>query len=557
MTNMVDEEVELGELTEGSTCGELAMLGASPYYPVTIRAVTFVYAWRITQEDAHAVLLRFGLERGYLLSLMSSQFEHTSKHRVINHSLFVNFTPLWRTTLATTCESQVIFEGQTIVEEGQMADRLFVINFGGVNVHRKEEYVHSLICGQHFGAAAIMGQSRVWEATFVAKCTTHLIMISRAAFEFACTRYRQAGAVSQLKRKEMLAHKEWACQVESTAKRKLLWRAFHHGAAMDVGWHVKYRDVDLAGVFRAWQHQVSVRNAKRLAKQQLQERYHKMMESWRQKKREADERLGPQRERERAIRQNLEGRGPLVLPEIGRRKHGGDAKTQDAQVAAVLRSFPQLHPSPFYRLRFPSVLRTLKPRSLSSALEILERGGCSSSRNVEPPFTSVQPSQSPEHRVEPWAGRKVSIVPPELPEEEEEMASSPRAPDPAELEEVDDEDDELGDEEEERAALFQAAIGNISTHVVLDEEMVGGSNLSSKFGAQALRKSIFAHGEAVPMDAHRMTSVGRQSVLKRLTLAPTRRMTTRIDTTRFSIAPPVSTREGTQVRFREAEEDSD
>jgi len=386
----------VGSLTGGSVGGELAMLGVSQTRSATIEAETICSMWEIAQEEALPIIERFPDAMKHFANIIVEHLERTVPTRILSIPLFRGFDRKFRTLLGIYSERRAYFPGQTIVREGALGERLYIMNLGRVRLEKKNVNVKMYASGTHFGSTVMLGIHKAYVGTLIALQTCHLLAVTRTAYQAALEQYPALGAAQEMCRSEKANEEVLREAVQRSATRKLIWKRYQL-LCMDPAHMVnpfaasKTNQSDqetLERYCQAWRSLAKYQRERRetLKRDKLKQR--EVMESWLQRRAEAMERARQRRQEEQMddmpdyLRGGLDGNEgraetetvklPLVpLPP-------GEAERRD--LAAYLQDWPAPRPSPHYRLRLYGVLKEAvvsSPTEVSPLLPLLNESKAS------------------------------------------------------------------------------------------------------------------------------------------------------------------------------------
>mmetsp|Transcript_28220 Transcript_28220/g.62405 ORF Transcript_28220/g.62405 Transcript_28220/m.62405 type:complete len:924 (-) Transcript_28220:133-2904(-) len=363
-------EAKVGSLGPGSVFGELTMLGISPTRSATIRAETVCFLWEITQDTALLTIEKHPDAMKHFGDIVVHNLERTVQTRILGMPLFQSFDCKFRTLLSLYCERSVYFPRQRIVREGQVDERMIVVNVGRASLEKKGLMLRVYTQGTCFGAALMLGLEKAYHGSLIVMQTCHILSVTRRSYLQALDRYPSTAAAQELKRVEQEQAEEFRRAVKQAHVKRKAWKSCEGAAEAESvdklvrvqgvmkGWLQKTNtsiEDWLHSVLQAWCTSAQQIRERRDAKENERQKCLEQQNRWLQrqvagrKHREEVQKLQVEKDPNRSALSSLASsttRLPQVPPKSAR----------TARLEALKTDWPQPRKSPYYNLRFWCVL---------------------------------------------------------------------------------------------------------------------------------------------------------------------------------------------------------
>lgn len=347
---------KVGHLAAGAVAGELAMLGIRPTRSATIQASSMCILWEVTQEKAMEILDRFPTERALFGTVIVNNLDITVPGRLLQLPLFKAFDRKFRMLVTLYCERHAFFPDHTIVEEGEVGDKLWILNLGPASLLKGNFSVRLLSPGSHFGCDNMLGISRCYICALKAVTVCHALSLNRLSYVTALEQYPSKAAHQALLKEQRTESQQLKEVAERTAMRKAIWQRYQGAGAQRKSVFFCSDDDLVSRMTQAWHEYTKTIREKRALLKKGQEELDDKIEIWRGKHEAAQRKASRRKRMKELIKSNLSERGPLrymedddelvdvpqALPLLPR---------QHKQLVTALKAWPSPRPSPHYNLK--------------------------------------------------------------------------------------------------------------------------------------------------------------------------------------------------------------
>eukprot|EP00435_Cladocopium_sp_Y103_P005408 s1401_g1.t2 len=398
--------IRVGHLAAGAIAGELAMLGISQTRSASIQAATLCVFWEVTQERAMTILDRFPEERQLFSSVIVQNLDLTVPGRLMSLPLFKTFDRKFRNLLGLYSERHAFFPDHTATREGEVGDKLWIMNSGPVMLTKKGFRVKMYLPGTHFGCDNMLGLSRNYMGTLVAMTVCHVLALSRQSYLHALEQYPSKSAHQKLLKTQKRETAELREMLDRVAVRKGVWQRYQGELAGALGMNQTPDNELIRRVVKGWHDQVRVLREKRLQNAIRHEDMLQKLEGFKQKLADGKQRIQQRSKLKDLLKWNLTERGPLKYMEEESKKpdpvmQSNLEKIQAWQVASdpwadesswpqtaqqheMLKDWPRPRPNPHYRLHVWDVVRQeLRSQDSGTASRMLPLLGTKGQRNED------------------------------------------------------------------------------------------------------------------------------------------------------------------------------
>lgn len=175
-----DNGQKVGKVLDRGVCfGELALMYNQPR-AIDIKAQTAVVLWRIERMSYKQIVLHFKQKR------MSASLHMLQNISVNDCKLGETLDMFELQTLVGALERESFDEGDVIIRQGSHGDHFYIIESGGVGVHKednlgKSEKVAVLNKGDYFGEKALLSED-LRAASIIAETRVECLTLSRQDF---------------------------------------------------------------------------------------------------------------------------------------------------------------------------------------------------------------------------------------------------------------------------------------------------------------------------------------------------------------------------------------
>eukprot|EP00930_Biecheleria_cincta_P021572 TRINITY_DN15955_c0_g1_i2.p1 TRINITY_DN15955_c0_g1~~TRINITY_DN15955_c0_g1_i2.p1 ORF type:complete len:975 (+),score=182.32 TRINITY_DN15955_c0_g1_i2:123-3047(+) len=317
---------KVGRLAPGAVAGELAMLGIIQTRSATIQASSMCVLWEVTQEKAMEILDRFPQERALFGTVIVQNLDLTVPGRLLQLPLFKAFDRKFRMLVTLYCKRHAFFPDHTMVAEGEVGDKLWILNLGPASLLKGGFTVKLLGPGGHFGCDHMLGITRCYVAALKAVSVCHALSLCRSSYLMALEQYPSKAAHAELLSTQKTESNLLREAAERIAARKRIFQRYQGEVKQHSVFFLSDEELT-AHVARGWHEYAAQRKASR----------NKRMKE--------------------LIKLNLSERGPLrymeddddelvdfpqALPLLPR---------QHKQLVSALKAWPTPRPSPHYNLK--------------------------------------------------------------------------------------------------------------------------------------------------------------------------------------------------------------
>lgn len=315
----------VGALTHGSVFGELVMLGVQSQRTASIVAGTVCCTWEVEHNQILSILDRHPVERMNFLKLVEEHLGKLAAPQIIYHPLFVGFhQQSFRTLIGVNCERKLYFPGETVVREGTIGDRLYIINLGTATLQMHKQHVTQVRGGAYFGYLSLCGSSSCdrdrerFAVTVVAETMCQVLIVPRATFQHALSKYPEmkepARRLEEEERFRVSRQRQaYLRMVHRRRKLKCIIEALRSSAAVAGGPDIVAMNALLDSTFQGWR-TVTIRAAElRQADEEQRKMNAARIEAWLRRRREQLALVQPRIELKMLVDRNLKRRGPLKL----------------------------------------------------------------------------------------------------------------------------------------------------------------------------------------------------------------------------------------------------
>ena len=403
--------IRVGHLAAGAIAGELAMLGISQTRSASIQAATLCVFWEVTQERAMMILDHFPEERQLFSSVIVQNLDLTVPGRMMNLPLFKTFDRKFRNLLGLYCERHAFFPDHTCTREGEVGDKLWIMNSGPVMLQKKGFRVKMYSPGMHFGCDNMLGLSRQYMGTMVAMTVCHVLSLSRQSYLHALEQYPSKSAHQKLVKLQKRETAELRDMLDRVAVRKGVWQRYQGELAGALGVNALPDNELTRRVLKGWQSRVRILRDKRLQEAKRHEDMLNKLEGFKLKLAEGNRRIQQKVKLKELLKWNLTERGPLkymqeekkpdplMISSLEKIQAWEDASDpfaeswpRSAQQHPMLKEWPQPRPSPHYRLHVWDVVRQeLRSQEGGTPSQVLPLLGTKGKREDAPSQGSKSP----------------------------------------------------------------------------------------------------------------------------------------------------------------------
>jgi CRP-like cAMP-binding protein len=392
----------IGILIHGAVFGELAMLGQRRVSGVI--ASTVCCCWEVSFHIVRDILQGHPAERASFLGMVEQHLEKFGNQQVGDSPLFADFSQHFRTFIGVNSEKHLYFEGQTILQEGAVGDRLFIVNLGTARVEAMGQRLPSPRgSGAHFGYGMLCRSSSLakekYHVSVTAETMCQVFVVTRAAFQAALKKYPDMREVARaLEAKE--AHEERMQREQANllakqqAQRSRYLHSFIQACARlfdyNLGEESSARRRVTYLYFDAFRRVVAKIIEDRAVAEQTRQAGLQQIARWISRRNEQLEQVKQQKAMNTLVFQNVSQRGPLAMPKGGSQKRA-QSRQGLSQLWDDARS-PYLSPNPQWK-QAPAMERVTLPSLplFSPLLTPSPRGSLSARPNTAPAQDVVQP----------------------------------------------------------------------------------------------------------------------------------------------------------------------
>lgn len=354
-----------GTLPHGSVFGELVMLAVESTRTASIIASTVCCTWEVQHSVILALLDKYPSERRKFQKLIARHLDKLAVPGIIYLPFFSEFHQQFRTMIGVKCERQIYFPGETILREGHLGDRMFVLNVGTAMVsmqhHKVTQATGSFPCSRqipgnqgtvhtkkdtsHFGFNTIcgIGGHVKYPVTVTSETMCQVLVISRCTWQHALHTYPEMREISRAmeieeKYRQHRRRESFMPMVERRRTFQCVIDALSSERKPDKA-HF------LETYFQQWvRYTAKVLDFKREEKEQLECNARKI-EQWLTKRKQQLEQVKPLRDLQRLVDRNLTHRGPLKMPRVSQSATPRKSPNHSWQESES----PYMSPSPAWR----------------------------------------------------------------------------------------------------------------------------------------------------------------------------------------------------------------
>lgn len=302
------------------------------------------------------ILDRFPQERALFGTVIVSNLDLTVPGRLLSLPLFKAFDRKFRMLVTLYCERHAFFPDHTMVTEGEVGDKLWILNLGPATLLKGGFTVKLLTPGSHFGCDHMLGINRSYVSSLKAVTVCHALSLSRGSYIMALEQYPSKAAHHELLRTQRTESNQLREAAERIATRKRIWQRYQGEAMKSSVLFLSSEDL-LAQSMRAWHEYAKKMQEKRYLAKKEQEDLDERIEMWRSKNEAAQRKASRNKRMKELIKSNLSERGPLrymdddddeladvpqALPLLPR---------QHRELVSALKAWPSPRPSPHYNLK--------------------------------------------------------------------------------------------------------------------------------------------------------------------------------------------------------------
>lgn len=222
-------------LRPGSIFGELAMLGIVRKRSATIRAETTCLLLEVTHDSVQKILASHPGAMHVFTPVILKSLESSAAHRLLNMRLFKSFDRNFKMLLGFECLRRVYFPKEVIVNEGHVAEGLYILNEGQAIATANSITVMALMPGSHFGGTIMTGMHKKALCNLTAVTVCNVLIITHQSYSSALVQYPTMEASHSLDKAEQAAHHDLAkvvynAQMRSDTGRNILKLMGYEGA---------------------------------------------------------------------------------------------------------------------------------------------------------------------------------------------------------------------------------------------------------------------------------------------------------------------------------------
>jgi len=360
----------VGVLSPGGICGELAMLGITQTRSASIQASTLCVLWEVTQDRALQILDRYPEERSLFGGVIVQNLDLSVPGRLLGLPIFSPFDRKFRMLLTLYAKRSAYFPEHVIVREGEIGDKLIILNLGPAMLEKRGFTVKMFSPGSIFGADHMLGINRSYCGTLIAMSVCHALSVERSSYLLALEQYPSKTQHLELLRTQRIESAQLREAVDRLAIRKSIWQRYQ--GQMDQSERPVFTDDEdqLRKTTKAWYDYVQeVRRHKQDVIKQQKEMDEKIAQ-WKAKQ-QVGQRKADKKKREKELLQaNITERGPLQYLDDMEEPSGQNGAlppvkslalpllptVQNKQLVSVLKAWPSPRPSPHYNLKVWGVM---------------------------------------------------------------------------------------------------------------------------------------------------------------------------------------------------------
>mmetsp|Transcript_62088 Transcript_62088/g.131153 ORF Transcript_62088/g.131153 Transcript_62088/m.131153 type:complete len:609 (-) Transcript_62088:61-1887(-) len=417
----------VGALTHGSVFGELVTLGVQSKRTASIVVSSVCCTWEVPHQVVLSILDRHPIERTNFMQLVEEHLGKQAAKSIIHHQLFASFHQQFRTLIGVHCDRRLFFPGETILREGSLGDRMYIVNLGTATVQLHNQNIMQVKGGSHFGFPNICTVSdrdrEPYPVTVVAETMCQVLCITRSHYQHALQKYPDmrevARRIEEDERHRSRKQRDGFIKlVQRRRKLRRIVEALRGGASggLEV---VASRSALVEIAFQAWHSQMLRTSERRREDEEQRSMNAQRIEAWLCRRQIQLDNIKPKVELKKLVQKNLNSRGPLKLMKLspappggGGRRHGSGGSRPSSTQSHSQCSW---HDASYYSLMQDSASPYLSPNPLWFRPPQSARG----SRTL-PPLGSLAVSGTSNKWLEALRSPSSSRSPPET-----ESASSP------------------------------------------------------------------------------------------------------------------------------------
>jgi CRP-like cAMP-binding protein len=373
----------VGTLPYGSVFGELVMLGVHQRRTASIIATTVCCAWEVAQANCLMILKNHPTERHDFLKLVEEHLEKLAAPRIIYHPLFSCFHQQLRTLIGVNCEKKLFFPGETVVKEGSTGVSLYVVNLGTADIEIAHQHVMQISSGAYFGFGVMCGTQDRYPATVIAKTMCQVLSVGAATYRNALQKYPEMIAKAKAleaeeKVRQTKESKSFTFMVRKRKGIKNIIDTLKGSVSALAGGADETSSAELLEtIFQAWSIFATKTVKMRREIAAMREGNVQRIAEYVEKRKLRMDKVMPQLDLRRLVKENLEERGPLKLASMPcprRRKAHSESpqKLHSTALDAYLSPIPPRHVALSARekepsLRLPPLVAACTPREMPKA----------------------------------------------------------------------------------------------------------------------------------------------------------------------------------------------
>ncbi|CAJ1329818.1 unnamed protein product [Effrenium voratum] len=269
----------------------------------------------VEHEKILGILNRHPVERSHFLKLVEEHLDKLAAPRVIYHKLFADFSQQFRTLIGVNCERRLYFPHETIVREGSVGDRMFIMNLGSATIKVTKQSVMQIRGGSHFGFNMICSDKERYTMTITTDTMCQVLVITRSSYQHALSKYPEMKDVAKhLEAQERSRERKQFASFMKLVKRRrglrYLVEALRDGMLEAKTMSDGNKGI-LLSIVRGWR-QEAIKSAElRQEDEQLRQFNDAQINKWLEKRRNQFAHVKPERELTRWMINTVSDRGPV------------------------------------------------------------------------------------------------------------------------------------------------------------------------------------------------------------------------------------------------------
>lgn len=304
------------------------------------------------------ILDRYHAERSLFGTVIVKNLDITVPGRLLQLPLFKAFDRKFRMLVTLYCERHAFFPEHVIVQEGEVGDKIWILNLGPASLLKGKFAVKLLQPGSHYGCENMLGIVKCYVCAMKSVTVCHALSLNRLSYLTTLEQYPANSAHKELLKEQKAKSQKLREEVERIARQKMILTRYQ-GVRNQSRKSIFFLSEDdlVRRMVLAWREFTQTIREKRALQKKRQEEIDEDIEDWCRNQAAAHKKASRKKRMSDLVKSNLSERGPLRYLEDDDDELADVPKAlpllpkQRTELASALKAWPSPRPSPHYNLK--------------------------------------------------------------------------------------------------------------------------------------------------------------------------------------------------------------